>query len=187
MQKLLVRTRQRGRGNLDGNPMNPLPREVTTMLRSKILRPTLLLAASIACTLLGSPLAQAEPWQACGTLQNIDPTTCTIPERPLTAYEYGIAYNTFEPLPVVCTTWNTGVRIANKAPYLVESDDPSLGMRYGGFVFYQNTYAADDDECANRGGYRHWYWRFTTDNVVERTFGSNGCFDTNQTVYCRSQ
>jgi len=167
--------------------MNPLPREVTTMLRSKILRPTLLLAASIACTLQGSPLAQAEPWQACGTLQNIDPTTCTIPERPLTAYEYGIAYNTFEPLPVVCTTWNTGVRIANKAPYLVESDDPSLGMRYGGFVFYQNTYAADDDECANRGGYRHWYWRFTTDNVVERTFGSNGCFDTNLTVYCRSQ
>jgi hypothetical protein len=76
------------------------------------------------------------------------------------------------------------VRIANKQPYFVESDDPSLGMRYGGFVFYQNTFAGDDDECAGIGGYRHWYWRLTTDNGVERTF-SNGC-DNVTPVYCRA-
>ena len=143
------------------------------------------LVASVACTLLGATLAQAAAWEVCGTLGNLNPVTCTLPGRPLTICEYGMAYSTFEPVPVVCTTWNTGVRIANKQPYFVESDDPSLGMRYGGFVFYQNTYAADDDECAGIGGYRH-YWRLTTNNVVERTFGSNGC-DNVSPVYCRAQ
>jgi hypothetical protein len=154
------------------------------MLRSKTWIHKLLLSSSFTCTLLGSTLAHATAWEVCGTLGTLNPVTCTLPDRPLTAFEYGIAYNTFEPVPVVCTTWNTGVRIANKEPYFVESDDPSLGMRYGGFVFYQNTYATDDDECAGIGGYRHWYWRLTTDNVVERTFGSNGC-DNVTPVYCR--
>ena len=156
------------------------------MLRSKTWMHKLMLSSSFAFTLLGSTLAQATAWEYCGTLGNIDPVTCTLPDRPLTAYEYGMAYNTFEPVPVVCTTWNTGVRIANKEPYFVESDDPSVGMHYGGFVFYQNTYAADDDECANTGGYRHQYWRLTTDNVVVPTFGSNGC-DNASPVYCRVQ
>ena len=156
------------------------------MFRSKTLLHKLMLSSSFAFTLLGSTLAHAAPWQVCGTLGNINPVTCTLPDRPLTAFEYGIAYNTSEPVPVVCTTWNTGVRIANKEPYFVESDDPSLGMRYGGFVFYQNTYAPDDNECAGTGSYRHWYWRLTTDNGVERTFGSNGC-DNSSPVYCREQ
>ena len=154
------------------------------MVRSKTLMHKLILSSSFAFTLLGSTLAQATSWEFCGRLRDIDPLTCAITERPLTTFEYGIAYNTFEPLPVVCTTWNVGVRIANKEPYFIESDDPSLGMRYGGFVFYQNTAAADDEACA--GGYRHQYWRLTTDNVVEAAFGSNGC-DNASPVYCRVQ
>ena len=128
--------------------------------------------------------AQATNWEVCGLLREINPLTCEIAGRPLTQFEYGIAYNTTEPVPVVCTFWNVGARIANKTPYFVESDDPSLGMRYGGFVFYQNTAAPDDEACA--GGYRHQYWRLTTDNVVEETFGTNGCYF-DQAVYCRGQ
>ena len=130
--------------------------------------------------------AHASNWEFCGLLRDIDPATCQIASRPLTIYEYGIAYNTpAEPVPVVCTFWNVGARIANKTPYFIESDDPSAGMRYGGFVFYQNTFSADDDECI--GGYRHWYWRLTTDNIVERTFGTNGCYSDNLAVFCRGQ
>jgi hypothetical protein len=125
--------------------------------------------------------AHAASWQSCGQISQINPVTCQIPNRPLTQYEYGIAYNTTEPVSVVCTFWNVSARIANKTPYLIYSDNPLQGMRYGGFVFYQNTAAPDDDPCA--GGYRHQYWRLTTDNVVEVS-DSNGCYFT-QNIYCR--
>jgi hypothetical protein len=127
-------------------------------------------------------IVHAASWQACGVISNIDPLTCQIPGQSLAQVEYGIAYNTFEPVPVVCTTWNVGVRIANKTPYFIESDDPLAGMRYGGFVFYQNTNAGDDEACA--GGYRHQYWRLTTDNLVE-IIGGNGC-GFGDVVYCRA-
>jgi hypothetical protein len=125
--------------------------------------------------------AHAAAWQVCGQLEDINPLTCTIPGRPLRTFEYGIAYLTREPVPVVCTFWNVGARIANKTPVFVYSDNPPGGMRYGGFVFYQNTAAADDEPCA--GGYRHQYWYLTTDNVLE-VAGSNGCVF-NLPVYCR--
>jgi len=128
--------------------------------------------------------AHATNWEVCGTLRDLNPLTCQIESRPLTQFEYGIAYITAEPVPVVCTFWNVGARIANKTPLLIDSDNPSLGMRYGGFVFYQNTAAADDEACA--GGYRHRYWHLTTDNRVEVIFGSNGCFF-DLPVYCRGQ
>jgi hypothetical protein len=125
--------------------------------------------------------AQAAPWVPCGQLSNLNPTTCQIANRPSTQYEYAIAYNTTEPVPVVCTFWNVGARIANKEPYLIYSDNPPAGMRWGGFVFYQNTAAADDNACI--GGYRHQYWRFTTNNLIE-VLDTNGCYTTQQ-VYCR--
>ena len=140
----------------------------------------LLLAAVCLVVGLVSPV-RADPWVPCGRLVQINPATCQIPGRPLTVYEYGIAYNTREPVPVVCTFWNLGARIANKTPYLIESDNPVAGMRYGGFVFYQNTLAPDDDVCSP--GYRHQYWRLTTDNAVE-ALATNGCNAT-QRVFCR--
>jgi hypothetical protein len=127
---------------------------------------------------------QATSWELCGTLSNVSPLTCEIAGRPLTQFEYGIAYITTEPVPVVCTYWNVGVRIANKTPLFIESDNPSLGMRYGGFVFYQNTAALDDEACA--GGYRQQYWRLSTDNVIEANIFSNGCYF-DQPVFCRAQ
>jgi hypothetical protein len=143
----------------------------------------IILAAAYLFIGMVSPVL-AEPWVACGQLTDINPVTCQITGRPLTRYEYGIAYNTKEPVPVVCTFWNVGARIANKTPYLVDSDNPLAGMAYGGFVFYQNTAAPDDDACGS-GGYRHHYWRLTEDNRVEVFFGSNGCFSTEQRVFCR--
>lgn len=138
-----------------------------------------------ACLVVGmvSPV-RAEPWVACGQLTDISPVTCQIAGRPLTRYEYGIAYNTKEPVPVVCTFWNVGARIANKTPYFVDSDNPLAGMSYGGFVFYQNTAAPDDDICG-AGSYRHQYWRLTADNKVEVFFGTNGCYSTELRVFCR--
>ena len=75
------------------------------------------------------------------------------------------------------------MRIANKTPYFVFSDNPLQGMRYGGFVFYKNTDAPDDDPC--KGGYQHQYWFLTTDNVVQ-VETSNGCHD-DLSVYCRQR
>jgi len=128
-----------------------------------------------------SPVLAAS-WLSCGTLANI--TSCQIPGRPSTVYEYAIAYNTVEPVPVVCTSWNVGERIANKEPYFVLSDNPPVGMLRGGFVFYRDTNAADDD-CPGRE-FRHRYWVITVDNEVDLGFfPSNGCYSTNLPIYCR--
>jgi len=137
--------------------------------------------------------AHAAPWAVCGKIAGINPDVssplhCTLPNRPQTQYEYGIAYNTTEPVPVVCTNWNGGTLIANKTPYLVYSDNPLLGMRYGGFVFYKNTAASDDNACGD--GYRHRYWALTTDNEVEGDLFSHGCYSSHPLhkkidVYCR--
>ncbi|MGD9509434.1 MAG: hypothetical protein AB7I59_26560 [Geminicoccaceae bacterium] len=145
-----------------------------------------LLPGSLALLALGIGSAQAAPWVVCGNLSTLSPVTCQIPGRPSTVWEYAIAYNTAEPVPVVCTSWNLGARIANKEPYLVYSDNPSVSLRWGGFVFYQNTAATDDDACATAGGYRHRYWVLNVNNGIT-TGDSNGCYTTQSlaTVYCR--
>lgn len=140
-----------------------------------------LLTGPLALLALGIGSAQAAPWVVCGNLTTLSPVTCQIPGRPSTAWEYAIAYNSTEPLPVVCTSWNVGGRIANKEPYLVYSDNPAVNLRWGGFVFYQNTLASDDDACAL--GYRHRYWVLGANNLIT-TGDSNGCYTT-QAVYCR--
>ena len=43
----------------------------------------------------------AAPWKVCGEL--IKPSSCQISGQPLTKVEYGIAYNSAEPVPVICT------------------------------------------------------------------------------------
>jgi hypothetical protein len=126
-----------------------------------------------------SPVLAAS-WLQCGTLADI--ANCQIANRPSARYEYAIAYITAEPVPVVCTFWNVGERIANKEPLLIFSDNPSTGMRYGGFVFYRDTQAADDNCPA--GGFRHRYWWLTVDTEVEAN-ASNGCFSTTIPIYCR--
>jgi hypothetical protein len=146
-----------------------------------MMRAVSLLSLPAVLMTLGAGVAQAAPWLPCGQLSGINPLTCQIGGRPSTGWEYAIAYNTNEPLPVVCTFWNLGARIANKEPYLIHSDNPAAGMSWGGFVFYQNTAAPDDDICA--GGYRHRYWALSANNAITTGF-SNGCLSAEQ-VFCR--
>ena len=115
----------------------------------------------------------------------VDSTTCQLP-YPSTHYEYGIAYNSREPLPVVCTSWNVGARLYNKDPYFVQSDNPTAGMRYGGFVFYTGT-QADDDNCPIEQ-WRHRYWYINPDGGIT-VWAGNGCYGRgrNLTVYCRAR
>jgi hypothetical protein len=131
--------------------------------------------------------AYASDWLQCGNLSQIDVDSCEILNYPTARYEYAISYNTTEPLPVVCSQWNVGARIYNKQPYVIFSDNPPLGMNYGGFIFYRGTYASDDATatCAS-GQWRHRYWRLTQNNTIE-TLASNGCYGATKPVFCRAR
>jgi len=107
-----------------------------------------LLSCSFTMLAMNMGTAQAAPWVPCAPLSSINPLNCDIASRPSSTFEYAVAYNTREPLPIVCTFWNLGARITNKQPYLVFSDNPAASLLWGGFVFYQNTAAPDDDACA---------------------------------------
>lgn len=120
-------------------------------------------------------------WKPCGTISQIA-LKCSLPQFPLTDYEYGIAYNSEEPMPVSCVVWNRGQKIHNRQPYLIYTDDPSKGMKWGGFIFYTGTDAADDDSCP-RGSWRHHYWSLATNNQVMVEF-SAGCMDKVE-IFCR--
>ena len=148
------------------------------MSRSMPLRAILVLLPLASLALTTSALA-AE-WVTCGTLNQM--SGCQLADYPSTRYEYGIAYNSTEPMPAICTRWNHGERIYNKLPYFVYSDDPT-SMNWGGFVFYTGTDAADDDTCG-AGQWRHRYWKFESSGAVIAP-GGNGCYGTNQPVYCR--
>lgn len=138
--------------------------------------------AVVVVSLAMSPgMANAGDWFACGYLGQL--VSCQLPSYPSTRYEYGMTYNTGEPIPVRCTTWNVGYRVYNKDPYFVYSDNPSLSAQWGGAVFYTGTYAADDDGCQS-GTWRHRYWTLTANNVIS-TGSSNGCV--NQPLFCRAR
>jgi hypothetical protein len=139
--------------------------------------------------------AIAGPWVQCGTLSNFSSTTtgqgtCNFQHTNLTLAdpnktEYAIQYATGEPVPIVCTGWNSGARIANKQPFLVSSDNPPAGMLYGGFVFYRSSQAAD--ECAYPN-WRHRYWASGVNGAITTNwFPSNGCHGTGLPVYCRAR
>jgi len=136
------------------------------------------LTISLAILVLPS-MAYASEWFLCGNLGQL--SLCQLPSYPTLRYEYGIAYNTDEPLPIACTGWNVGRRVQNKQPYFVYSDNPANSMKWGGFVFYTGTHATDDDECQS-GTWRHRYWWLDTNTTVT-TASSNGCI--NQPIYCR--
>ena len=127
------------------------------------------------------------PWLVCGSLSQIQVggvNSGAIPGKPLTKFEYAIAYNSSEPIPVIVTGWNHGLRVYNKTPYLVFSDDPA-NMKQGGFIFYSGTLAADDN-CGG-GNFRHNYWYVGADNGVVSNSG-NGCHgigNVNPPIYCR--
>lgn len=137
-------------------------------------------AALLAFLVLPS-LAHASEWFLCGNLGEL--SSCELPQYPTTHYEYGIVYNPKQPVPVICSRWNVGLRLHNKDPYFTRSDNPTSGMLWGGFMFYTNTLATDDDECRS-GTWRHRYWHLGADNAVVAD-GGNGCL--NPPIYCRLQ
>lgn len=143
------------------------------------LHPSLLL---VPCALLASAApAEAAEWVACGSVNKLE--ACQLADYPSLRYEYGIAYNSAEPMPVVCTNWGRGSRIYNKAPYFVNSDRPSEIMHWGGFVFYKGSDVNDEAACG-AGQWRHHYWWLSSDDVV-KSRKSDGCFGSNLVIYCR--
>ncbi|WP_148314201.1 hypothetical protein [Sorangium cellulosum] len=155
-----------------------------------VLRRAAMLPASLSLVAIASA-AQAAEWIPCARIDRL--RECELQAFPSTRYEYGITYLTnSEPLPVVCTFWNSGRRIYNKHPFLNYSDNPAAGMRWGGFVFYTGTNAPDDDignavnQCKAESPWRHRYWWINPSGSVS-TGDSNGCYGTNVTLYCRER
>ena len=78
------------------------------------------------------------------------------------------------------------MRVYNRDPYMVESDNPIGGsMKLGGAIFYTGTDAPDDDQpgsCA-AGLWRHSYWVISSGSVG--LTGSIGCFDVD--LWCRER
>jgi hypothetical protein len=148
-------------------------------MKCKLLRPALLLVPF--ALLANAATAQGADWVACGTINQMSGTQ--LPNYPSVRYEYGIAYNGAEPLPAICTDWNRGFRCYNKQPYFVFSDNPAVGMQWGGFVFYTGTDASDDNLCL-AGQWRHRYWWINSTGAIS-TGSSNGCYGSELTLYCR--
>ncbi len=139
--------------------------------------------------LLLVPLAVALPahanhWFPCGDITQIG-WSCQLAAHPSTHYEYGIAYATAEPQVVTCSYWNYGMRVSNRLPFFVFSENPSTSMKWGGFTFYTSTLASDDDTCSN-GTWRHRFWWLGQDNVVVPGWAGS-CHGTSLTIYCRAR
>ncbi len=145
-------------------------------------KPTLLWGLFIAVLFVTLP-AHAASWFACGNISQIG-WSCQLAGYPSAQYEYGVAYNSSEPMSVNCSYWNYGLRVYNKLPYFVFSDNPQSQVRWGGFMFYTNTLAADDDTCTG-GSWRHKYWYLDQNNIVSIP-GGNGCNST-LPIYCRAR
>jgi hypothetical protein len=137
----------------------------------------------MAALLINVP-AHAAGWFVCGNLSQIG-WSCQLANYPSGQYEYGIAYNSQEPMDVTCSYWNYGMRVYNKLPYVIDSDNPQGGARWGGFMFYTNTLATDDDTCTG-GSWRHKYWRLDVNNALT-TIWSNGCSGSDLPIYCRAR
>jgi hypothetical protein len=131
-------------------------------------------------------LGQLHAWAVCGFLDDLRSgvRACEMRDYPVDQYEYGFKYNGTEVHVADCVDWNVGLRIVNRYPYLVDSDDPTNGaMQLGGTIFYTGTDALDDDTPRGCpvGQWRHHYWKITSGNVL--LFDSNGCG--NEPIYCR--
>jgi hypothetical protein len=134
-------------------------------------------------------LSTANAWVKCGKLEDLraGANRCQIAAFPVDQYEYGFKYNTAEVTPATCTFWNVGLRIFNRDPYMVSSDDPTAAgaMALGGALFYTETNATDDDipsPCAS-GTWRHRYWRIVGGSLDPTGLGTNGCV--NLDLFCR--
>jgi hypothetical protein len=142
--------------------------------------------AVTAAAAAAAAASQPNPWVACGHFQDLrsGSTSCQIDNFPTDQFEYGFKYNSPEVYVSDCVDWNVGLKIVNRHPYMVFTDDPTNTlMALGGAIFYTETNAADDDIPAScpSGTWRHHYWRIVNGNVTLEF--SNGC--ANLQLYCR--
>lgn len=133
-------------------------------------------------------LNQSNPWAACGVFEDLrnGATRCEVNGYSADMYEYGFKYNGREAQVAECLFWNVGIRIVNRHPYMVYSDDPTNGaMQLGGAIFYTETYATDDDipVACPPNTWRQHYWRIASGSVALTE--SYGCV--NLPLYCRQR
>lgn len=133
-------------------------------------------------------LSAPNPWVKCGSLEDLraGANRCQIGGFPSDQYEYGIKYNSPEVAVARCLTWNVGLRVVNRDPYMVQSDDPTDGsMRLGGAIFYTETNATDDDipGSCGVGTWRQHYWQIVNGNIA--LLSGNGCVTLD--LYCRKR
>lgn len=148
--------------------------------------------ALMVCLAGGRAEAQAvspNPWVPCGHLEDLRNAAhrCEISGFPLTDYEYGFAFTSPEIYVANCLFWNFGMRVSNRVPHLVSSDNPSLTFSLGGSVFYTDTLTTDDDipNACPSGTWRHRYWRITTNGDVATDIFTVGCV--NHPLFCRKR
>jgi len=126
-------------------------------------------------------------WVPCGTLNDLNGASkCELPNFPSKDFEYGFVYNSVEVHVAECLFWNVGLRVTNRHPYMVDSDNPTNGlMGLGGAIFYTGTKATDDDipTACPADTWRHQYWKITNGTV--QLSNSQGC--SNDPLFCRSR
>lgn len=129
---------------------------------------------------LSSPGGGGGNWFVAGSLLDVYNGNGVIAGYPLADYEYGIKYSPSltEPVPVLYASWNSGRKLVNKYPLLVQSDNPSVGMEWGGFLFYHGTQDPADDSCTSTA-WRQAYWKMNpTGSPMIVLIGGNGCVST---------
>jgi hypothetical protein len=160
------------------------PGQAPVMASGDALGPVLKEVASLkdAVKALQVQAGAGAPWVLCGRFADLD-DRCELPKHPQTHFEYGgRLFNAGEPLPVLCTGWNKGLRLYNRDPYIIDSDNPEMGMKRGGVIYYKGTDAGD--ECRGSIKWRQRYWFINAQGAIELSFG-NGCYDNE--IYCRER
>jgi hypothetical protein len=111
-----------------------------------------------------------KPWFTIGSLSEF---FYLIKQYPLNVYEWGVAYNSNEPIPVIISNWNVGIRITGSIFY--PQGDDIRAMTRGTVMF---SYATKDEEtvnCRNKEGLPGWVQSYVNQNLEK--YGGNGCID----------
>ena len=120
----------------------------------------------------------ANPWIVGGTLEDLVTGNGELTAYPPDEYMYGLRFVGRMIHEAVCTKWNVGLRFYNLHPIFVQADNPQAGMKWGGFMFYINTNATDDDACSDTN-WKHQYWSIDpTTSLISSSIGSVGCVAT---------
>ncbi|EGG18379.1 hypothetical protein DFA_03873 [Cavenderia fasciculata] len=71
-------------------------------------------------------------WKKVGTVKDID---SVMEKYPVTKYKYGSSYNTKSIESLVVSTWNRGLRITHKKPYVMGDNATDFQYGFAGWTF----------------------------------------------------